>query len=391
MSYCHVTQYGISFERGFHEQSFAVMRNRMDASGCVARKPAEPVGPQPCTDFPVTLELLTDIHPRETSWSILDDAGEAVATGGPYRKDQFLTVITDSLCIPEGCYRLQFLDAAGDGIDSDDYGYGFYALRHDGEVLANGGVFTDLDIREFCVGTQPATCDPIALTDFEPYGGNQDNGSGELSHDDTRLTLTGNAWKSVYREYDITENTILDVQMKSPTPGEIIGVGLDDNHILSSNRTFRLGGSQAWGISNYAIYPQEGGGWMRVSIPIGQYYTGTAERIFFINDKDWGIPDNVATFRDVVLHEGQCGAATFPGAVAGAVERIKSGAVFTADIATDWLFSDMSGRVLLRGHVSPGASLHFDEANVPLGLYTVSWMSDEGPMAEKIFISPRIH
>lgn len=367
-----------------------VERAHLMAAGCIARKPAVDV-PQPCIDYPVTIEIITDLHPRETAWSIVDENDITVASGGPYTKDQYLSAIADSLCIPEGCYTLRVTDTAGDGMDSDDYGFGSYHLRIEGEELATGAVFTDVDVREFCVGTIPATCDPIALTGFEPYGGNQDYGTGELSFNDTRLTITGNGWKSKYFPYTLTESSIMELQMKAPNPGEIIAVGLDDNHVLSSNRSFRLGGSQSWGLGGYDLYPQEGGGWMRVSLPIGQFYTGDAERIFFINDKDWGPPDNVATFRDVILHEGQCGAASFPGAFAGAGEVKESEVSFTADIATDWLLSDMSGRVLLRGYAGPGATVRFEEANVPIGVYTLSWMSDEGPMAEKKFISPRLH
>ena len=84
----------------------------------------------------VTWTILTDLYPDETTWSVTNDAGEVVWSGGPYEATE--TTYSESLCLPYGCYTLEVVDSYGDGICCGQYGDGNYTLTAGGEVLASG-------------------------------------------------------------------------------------------------------------------------------------------------------------------------------------------------------------------------------------------------------------
>ena len=58
------------------------------------------------------------------------------------------------------------------------------------------------------------------------------------------------------------------------------------------------------GIGNFANY--SGSDWVQYSIPVGSFYTGSFDRLFFVNDNDAGSGNN-SFFRNVTVHEGTCG------------------------------------------------------------------------------------
>ena len=84
----------------------------------------------------VTWTILTDNYPEETTWSVTNDEGDVVWSGGPYAEDE--TTYSESLCLPFGCYSLIVVDSYGDGICCGQYGDGNYTLTAGGELLASG-------------------------------------------------------------------------------------------------------------------------------------------------------------------------------------------------------------------------------------------------------------
>jgi len=126
-----------------------------------------------------SLTIILDYYPGETTWDLLDSAGTAVASGGPY-SDPGATVV-ESLCSGDGCYTLNIYDSFGDGLCCA-YGAGSYELTVDGSTVAAGAEFGDLESTTFCVGdgfgcTDATACnyDPDATTDngscdFSCYG-----------------------------------------------------------------------------------------------------------------------------------------------------------------------------------------------------------------------------
>jgi hypothetical protein len=103
-----------------------------------------------CTN--VTLTLVLDNYPEETSWTIKTSSGTTVASGGTYGSSPDGSTITVTNCLPMGCYVFTINDAYGDGICCT-YGSGSYTLKDaGGTTLASGSTFTSSAAHNFCVG-----------------------------------------------------------------------------------------------------------------------------------------------------------------------------------------------------------------------------------------------
>ena len=98
----------------------------------------------------VTVTILTDNYPGETTWSLTDVSGTVVASGGPYAT-QAVEEVTQ-VCVAPGCYTFTINDSFGDGICCA-YGTGLYTVSSQGTVLATGGEFAATESTEFCLGS----------------------------------------------------------------------------------------------------------------------------------------------------------------------------------------------------------------------------------------------
>jgi len=116
----------------------------VDCGGTCA--PCQPT----CVD--VDLKIIFDKYAKETSWNIKNNSGTVVASGNGYDAQANGSTITISKCLPIGCYKLEFIDAYGDGMCCS-YGNGSYNLKNKatGEILASGGSFTSSQIKDFCL------------------------------------------------------------------------------------------------------------------------------------------------------------------------------------------------------------------------------------------------
>ena len=110
----------------------------------------------------VTWTIVTDNYPGETTWSVTDDAGATVWSGGPYGATG--TTYSETVCLPYGCYTLTVNDSYGDGICCA-YGTGSFELSSGGTVLASGGEFTSTTSANFCLDSPsvPGCTDPTAV------------------------------------------------------------------------------------------------------------------------------------------------------------------------------------------------------------------------------------
>jgi hypothetical protein len=156
-------------------------------------------------------------------------------------------------------------------------------------------------------GTLPA----ISAVNFkgftvDSYGGSQDV-AGSVTIEDAGATLhmTGNVWKKIDLGYNITENTVLEFDFQSPTLGDVHGVGFDTDTVLSERKGFKLRGRQTnvFEILDCNDYALAAPGYQRYRIPVGTYYTGPANHLFFINDHDVANPTAESFFRNVKLWE----------------------------------------------------------------------------------------
>lgn len=99
----------------------------------------------------VTVNITFDRYAREVSWQLNDENGTAVLSGGGYTNAQNSTTITQTTCLPVGCYDFIINDSYGDGICCS-YGQGSYSVTDTlGTVLASGGNYTDSETTNFCI------------------------------------------------------------------------------------------------------------------------------------------------------------------------------------------------------------------------------------------------
>jgi hypothetical protein len=107
--------------------------------------------PCPCSGTNVTVDILTDNYPGETTWEIRDASNNVVASGGPYSTSgtHEITVV----CLADGCYDFTIFDSYGDGICCA-YGSGSYTVTDDqSNTLASGGAFASSETTNFCVSS----------------------------------------------------------------------------------------------------------------------------------------------------------------------------------------------------------------------------------------------
>ena len=124
----------------------------------------------------LTVIILTDNYPGETTWTVTDAAGTTVASGGPYATAA--TEYVEQVCIDAGCYTFTISDSFGDGVCCA-YGTGAYTVSSNGTVVASGGEFTTAEVTEVCLGSGLGCTDATACN-YEPEA-TTDDGTCDFS------------------------------------------------------------------------------------------------------------------------------------------------------------------------------------------------------------------
>ena len=128
----------------------------------------------------VTLTIVLDNYPEETSWQILDGS-TVLAAGGTYGSQPDGSTVVENICLPDGCFDFVISDAYGDGICCG-YGNGSYVLTDDSDnsTLASGGQFGSSETTNFCVASSdPLVASISSSSNVSCFGGN--NGSSTAS------------------------------------------------------------------------------------------------------------------------------------------------------------------------------------------------------------------
>lgn len=154
--------------------------------------------------------------------------------------------------------------------------------------------------------TPPDGCTTIDFDDFQINSFSNQDSSGNFSvqNNGASLSLQNNTWKYIALNYNVTANTVLEFEFSGSSQGEIHGVGFENDNTLTSSRYFRVYGTQNYGVGNFDNYP--GSGTRTYQIPVGNFYTGSMDRLVFINDNDAG-SGNTSIFSNVKVYEGSCG------------------------------------------------------------------------------------
>ncbi len=122
-----------------------------------------------CTDNEVTFNLNFDNYGSETSWTLKNSAGQTVESGSGYTNTS--ADVTETFCLPAGCYDFTINDSYGDGICCS-YGNGSYSLVAADGTTISGASFTSSETQQICIGTPPPpTCTDVTLDlNFDNYG-----------------------------------------------------------------------------------------------------------------------------------------------------------------------------------------------------------------------------
>ncbi|WP_075341610.1 reprolysin-like metallopeptidase [Tenacibaculum agarivorans] len=153
-------------------------------------------------------------------------------------------------------------------------------------------------------GNPDPGCDTLNFNDYTISSfSNQDSaGNFSIGSGGATLTLTNNTWKFIDFNYTVTPNTVIEFEFSSTSEGEIHGVGFENDNNLTSSRYFKVYGTQNYGVTNFDNYTS---GTQTYVIPVGDSYTGTMDRLVFINDNDGGSGNN-STFSNVKIYETSC-------------------------------------------------------------------------------------
>ncbi len=137
---------------------------------------------------------------------------------------------------------------------------------------------------------------------FASYGG-QDDGPGDVLTEGSRVTLTGNLWKTVplAQPFTVAESSVLNVTLSSDMVGEIIGIGLDDDtNFRNGNPLFKLGGSQNMRQFQKIDQYETADGAVSYTLSLAPWAGQSFTHLTLVNDAD-RIPTATAVFDKVEL------------------------------------------------------------------------------------------
>ncbi len=169
-----------------------------------------------------------------------------------------------------------------------------------------GGSMTQIcEIELIGPGSNPpggcAGCIDFDAIDLTSYSNQDIDGTSFIEDNGDTTRLVNNTWKRSTSTYTITANTVVEFEFKSTNEGEIHGIGFDEDNSLSSNRIFKVHGTQNWGIRTYDNYNNTGN-YKTYVIPIGNSYTGNAMNLVLVNDNDGGSGNN-SSFKNIRIYE----------------------------------------------------------------------------------------
>jgi len=141
----------------------------------------------------------------------------------------------------------------------------------------------------------------VPLANTLPFA-DQDTNTGEVFVNNWgTLVMRGNRWQVTQDAFTVTANTVIEFEFRAKKIGEVHGIGLENDNTVTSNRIFKLTGSQEWGRTNVATYTKTDGSFQKFSIPVGKYYTGDNLHVVFVSDNDVDNPVNASFFKNVKI------------------------------------------------------------------------------------------
>ncbi len=203
-------------------------------------------------------------------------------------------------------YYVEALMKEGGGGDSLNVGW----LRPGETGTAPSEIVPNSVLTQWGVDVASPSVLDFSNAQFDGYSFGQDEiGDGDLTvlPDKVSVQLTGNTWKSTPLAYTLTPNTVLEMEVTINTAGELIGIGFDND----SNHSNQINGSYTMFVldDTHQSVPSNminATGFLngtQATIPIGQFLTGTIDRLTFMADDDRNPSRNDFIFRNVSIYE----------------------------------------------------------------------------------------
>lgn len=187
-----------------------------------------------------------------------------------------------------------------------DFRYLTFGMDHDVANPTGESYFANIQIRDAAPITNTSGLVDFNNYNIDPYGGpDQNDGSTTVAVLDggATLQLSGNVWRKINLPYNVTADTVLEFDFRSSSEGEIHSIGFDKDLSIDFGgpRTFKVHGTQSWGITAFDNYVPSG--WQRYTIPVGQFLTGNFQYLTFGMDHDVANPTGESFFSNVRIYE----------------------------------------------------------------------------------------
>ena len=151
-------------------------------------------------------------------------------------------------------------------------------------------------------------------------GGSFDFGQSNVSADGSSVVLSGNAWRQALADIEIIADTVLRFDFASSGTAEIQSIMFVNDENPQATQSFQLDGIQRYGRQNFADQYEGDGVLQAYEIPIGLFFTGSFDRIVFLNDDD-AQNGGTSTFTNLWL-ESASGSAEADQEPAASMEQI---------------------------------------------------------------------
>ena len=193
----------------------------------------------------IDVTILTDCYGNEITWSIVDDQGNTVSTGGPYTNVTGGQTNSVSVCIAPGCYDFFINDSYGDGM----YGSQWNSCSVDGDYYindANGNSLVQMTAQnaDFGFGTSHNFCVIAPNIDYDASISSivSPNGTTCSNNSDPEVILSnfGNqTLTNVTINYQLSSGTLQSYNWNgSLASGQNTNVVLPNIALTSGNQNF---------------------------------------------------------------------------------------------------------------------------------------------------------